>query len=77
MRYIEAAARIKPTRDAVRDQWRIDDVYEKAAKKAREVRFPEHLVRQMYSALVEGSIAHEFVKWDEHRPEAEGEGQEK
>ncbi|TGZ77739.1 chorismate mutase [Ascodesmis nigricans] len=67
MRYIEAAARIKPTRCAVRDEWRKNDVIDKAAAKAREVNFPERLVRDVYEVLVEGSIAHEFVKWDRRR----------
>jgi hypothetical protein len=37
MRYIEAAARIKPSRKAVRDEWRKQDVITKAAVQAEKV----------------------------------------
>ncbi|KAH0605328.1 uncharacterized protein H6S33_004550 [Morchella sextelata] len=64
MRYIEAAARIKPSRKAVRDEWRKQDVITKAAVQAEKVNFPPELVRNIYEVLVEGSIAHEFTKFD-------------
>jgi len=38
MRFIEAAARIKPERSAVRDQWRVDDVLTKVGETADKVR---------------------------------------
>ncbi|KAI5785172.1 chorismate mutase, partial [Pyronema domesticum] len=59
MRYIEAAARIKPNRDQVRDQWRVDDVISKVKAEARKVDFPEELAEEVYAHLVEGSIQHE------------------
>lgn len=65
MRYIEAAARIKPSRDTVRDEWRKAQVIDHAADVARAHDFPEQLVRAVYEVLVEGSIAHEFVRFDE------------
>lgn len=99
MRYIEAAARIKPSRKTVRDEWRKQDVITKAAVQAekvcinysnphshphiaqfspsavqpsqeltnpppQQVDFPPELVRNIYEVLVEGSIAHEFTKFD-------------
>lgn len=64
MRFIEAAARIKPTRDAVRDQWRVDDVLSKVKATAAAVDFPPELAAQVYAVLVEGSIQHEFSNWD-------------
>lgn len=67
MRYIEAAARIKTERSAVRDEWRKQDVIDKAARRAKEVDFPEEVVRKVYEELVEGSIAHEMKKWDAMR----------
>jgi isochorismate pyruvate lyase len=73
MRYIEAAARIKPSRAVVRDQWRVDDVISKCKATAEkpEVNFPPELVEQVYAVLVEGSIQHEFKRWDATRePEA-------
>lgn len=69
MRYIEAAARIKTERSAVRDEWRKQDVIDKAARRAKEVDFPEEVVRKVYEELVEGSIAHEMKKWDAMREE--------
>lgn len=67
MRYIEAAARIKPDRSAVRDQWRVDDVISKVKAQAEKVDFPPELAGRLYEILVEGSIQHEFVRWDEVR----------
>lgn len=67
MRFIEAAARIKPSRDAVHDQWRIDDVLAKVEKKAEEVRFPKELILMLYRRLVGASIKHEFETFDGHR----------
>lgn len=67
MRYIEAAARIKPSRDVVRDQWRVDDVISKVKATANKVDFPEELAGEVYATLVEGSIQHEFKRWDATR----------
>ena len=64
MRYIEAAARIKPDRDAVRDEPRKASVIDHACAIAREKDFPEALTRLIYDMLVEGSIAHEFERFD-------------
>lgn len=69
MRYIEAAARIKPNRAAVRDQWRIDDVIAKAKAQARKVDFPEELAEAVYATLIEGCVQHE----DQHYVSAKGE----
>jgi len=67
MRYIEAAARIKPSRDVVRDQWRVDDVITKAKATAKKADFPEDLAGEVYATLIEGSIHHEFKHWDATR----------
>jgi isochorismate pyruvate lyase len=67
MRYIEAAARIKPNRDQVRDQWRVDDVISKVKAEARKVDFPEKLAEEVYAHLVEGSIQHEDKRWAKNR----------
>jgi isochorismate pyruvate lyase len=64
MRYIEAAARIKQDRDAVRDEARKAEVIDHAAAVAAEAGFPPALVRAIYDLLVEGSIAHEFATFD-------------
>lgn len=64
MRYIEAAARIKTERSAVRDEWRKADVIAKVRAAAKEAGFPEQLAAQLWDVLVEGSIAHEFRRFD-------------
>jgi len=64
MRYIEAAARIKPSRDAVRDEVRKAEVVAHAVKVANERGFPPMLAYRLYDMLVEGSIAHEFDTFD-------------
>jgi len=67
MRYIEAAARIKPDRGAVRDEVRKAEVIAHAVKVAADRGFPPKLAYRLYDMLVEGSIAHEFEKFDESR----------
>ena len=64
MRYIEAAARIKQDRDAVRDEPRKAEVIDHAAAVAAEAGFPPALTRAIYDLLVEGSIAHELERFD-------------
>ncbi|ARS29019.1 chorismate mutase [Sphingomonas sp. KC8] len=64
MRYMDAAARIKPTRGAVRDEPRKAQVIENAAAVAERVGFPVELVRALYEQLVEGSIAYELDRFD-------------
>lgn len=64
MRYIEAAARIKPSRDAVRDEVRKAEVVAHAVKVADDRGFPPKLAYRLYDLLVEGSIAHEFEAFD-------------
>lgn len=68
-RYIEAAARIKPTRDAVRDEVRKAEVIAHAVKVANDRGFPPKLAYRLYDMLVEGSIAYEFETFDARRGE--------
>lgn len=64
MRYIEAAARIKPRRDDVRDEVRKAEVVAHAVKVANDRGFPPALAYRLYDMLVEGSIAHELEMFD-------------
>lgn len=64
MRFIERAAAIKSTRDAIRDQWRKADVLAKVEASARCEGFPPELARALWEHLVEASIAHEFDVFD-------------
>lgn len=66
-RYMEAAARIKPSRDVVRDEARIEDVVSKVKAAAREVGLAEDIAEPVWRELVERSIAYEFTVWDRTR----------
>ncbi len=66
-RYMDAAARIKPTRDTVRVEWRKAQVIDNARSHARGADVPEEVVGDIYERLVEGSIAYEFDRFDELR----------
>lgn len=65
--YIEAAARIKPRRDLVRDEVRKAEVLDKVGDKADQTGLPRDLAVKLYDQLVEYSIAHEFQRFDEIR----------
>ncbi|MHA6287084.1 chorismate mutase [Maricaulis sp. CAU 1757] len=66
-RYMEAAARIKPSRDVVRDEWRIRDVLDKVCSSARSEGLPVEIAEPVWRELVERSIAYELTVWDETR----------
>ncbi|MDQ3139494.1 MAG: chorismate mutase [Pseudomonadota bacterium] len=66
-RYMEAAARIKPGREAVRDEWRKADVIAKVRAVAASEGAPVDRVAVLYDALVESSIAFEFDRYDATR----------
>lgn len=65
--YMEAAARIKPDRGAVRDEWRKQDVLSKVRAAANDAGVPLSIAEATWEALVEASIAYEFEVWDETR----------
>lgn len=67
-RFIDAAARIKPRREDVRDEERKAEVVERARVAALKAGIPEGLVAKMYEMLVEGSITHEFSRFDAQQP---------
>ena len=66
-RYMDAAARIKPDREAVRDEARKADVLAKVTAHAREHDVPEAAICDFYERLVEASIAYEFGRFDATR----------
>jgi isochorismate pyruvate lyase len=63
-RYMEAAARIKPGREAVRDERRKADVLAKVAAAAAKEGAPPERLALLYDALVEASISYEFERYD-------------
>jgi isochorismate pyruvate lyase len=65
--YMDAAARIKPDRSAVRDEWRKADVLAKVDAAAAELGVDRLLVARLYEDLIETSIAHELDVFDRTR----------
>ena len=65
--YMDAAARIKPTRTAVRDEARIEDVVAKVKAAARASGLSEAIAEPVWRLLIERCIAHEFEVWDRER----------
>ena len=62
--YMDAAARIKPSRDTVRDEQRKAEVKAKVDHAAAIAGVDRALVARLYEDLIETSIAHELVRWD-------------
>jgi len=64
MRFMEAAARIKTSRDQIRDEARKAAVIAHAQAVADNVGFPPRLAAELYELLVEASIAYEHQCFD-------------
>jgi isochorismate pyruvate lyase len=65
--YMEAAARIKPSRDQVRDEDRKADVLAKVDGAADEAGLDRELLARIYEELIEASIAYELEEFDRIR----------
>ena len=65
--YMDAAARIKPSRETVRDEERKADVIANVKAYAAELGVPVPLAAALWEMLVENSIAYEFIRYDEIR----------
>jgi isochorismate pyruvate lyase len=61
---MNAAARIKPERDAVRDEGRKAEVLANVRRLAAEHEVPEGAIAELYERLIEASIAYEFDRFD-------------
>ncbi|WP_312146234.1 chorismate mutase [Brevundimonas sp.] len=66
-RYMDAAARIKPNRDAVFDQARIDDVVTKVLTAAQPAGLSPDIAEPVWRLLIDRCIAHEFARFDQTR----------
>lgn len=66
-RFMDAAARIKPDRAAVRDENRKAEVLAKVDRAAAEAGVDRSLMARIYEELIERSIAYEFVEFDRIR----------
>ncbi|MGZ8363929.1 MAG: chorismate mutase [Caulobacteraceae bacterium] len=65
--YMDAAARIKPSRDVVHDDARIEDVVAKVKAAATEAGLSHAIAEPVWRKLIERCIAHEFDRWDATR----------
>ncbi|MEM8937616.1 MAG: chorismate mutase, partial [Pseudomonadota bacterium] len=62
--YIEAAGRIKPRREDVHNQARIDDVVRKVVAEAGRCGLQERIAEPVWRELIDRSIDYEYVIWD-------------
>ncbi len=65
--YMDAAARIKPGREAVRDEGRKAQVIANARAAAAQAGVPDATIADLWDALVEASIAYELAAFDRTR----------
>jgi len=63
-RYMDAAARIKPERGAVRDEDRKAEVLGNVRRRAAVHEVPEAAIAELYERLIEASIAYELDRFD-------------
>ncbi|WP_448658540.1 chorismate mutase [Sphingomonas sp. CJ99] len=62
--YMDAAARIKPDRNQVRDEARKAAVIDQARAEAERLGAPADRIAALWEVLVEASIAHEMEQFD-------------
>ncbi|TXH35761.1 MAG: chorismate mutase [Rhodospirillaceae bacterium] len=67
LHFIAEAARIKPNRDQVRDDERVEDVLNKVRAAAKEQGVDPELIAGVFRELVERSIVHEFTLFDQRK----------
>jgi isochorismate pyruvate lyase len=70
-RFMEAAARIKPNRDAVRDERRKAEIIGRVRRAAKDASIPEDVIADLYDRLIEGSIAYELAWFDAMRGDSQ------
>ena len=66
-RYMDAAARIKPSRDVVHDDARIEDVVAKVLDAAAPAGLSPAIAEPVWRTLIDRCIAHELGVWDRTR----------
>ncbi len=65
--YMDAAARIKPSRDKVHDAARIEEVVAKVKVSARAAGLSEAIAEPVWRLLIDRCIAYEFEAFDRRR----------
>jgi isochorismate pyruvate lyase len=68
--YMDAAARIKPTRGAVRDEARIQQVLDNVRQNSEASGLSWAIAEPVWRTLMERCIAHEFEKFDQLKPDS-------
>ena len=63
-RYIERAAVLKKTRDAVRDEARIEEVVRHVKDEGTRTGLSPAIAERVWRVLIEASIAHEYQAFD-------------
>ena len=61
---IEAAGKVKPARQTVRDEARIEEVVRLVLAEARAQKLSAEIAEPVWRQLIESSIAHEFSVFD-------------
>ena len=61
---IESAGKVKPSRDTVRDEARIEEVVALVKKEAAKAGLAVEIAEPVWRQLIESSIAHEFSVFD-------------
>ncbi len=67
--YMNAAARIKPSRSVVRDEARIQQVLDNVAANGAREGLSWAIAEPVWRTLMERCIAHEFMVYDQIKPE--------
>ena len=62
---IEAAGKVKPSRDTVRDEARIEEVVSLIKKEAAKAGLAEQIAEPVWRQLIESSIAYEYGVFDD------------
>ena len=62
--YMDAAARIKPSRDMVFDEARIEEVVERVKATATKAGLSHDIAEPVWRKLIERCIAHEYESFD-------------
>jgi isochorismate pyruvate lyase len=65
--YMDAAARIKQSREAVRDEARIQKVLDNVAAEAARAGLAWEIAEPVWRTMMERCIAYEFTVWDRLR----------
>ncbi len=63
-RYMDAAARLKSSRDRVHDSARIEDVVTKVRAAAQTAGLSEAIAEPVWRLLIDRCIAYELDRWD-------------